>query len=110
MTRSNQWLFGGVERNTNGRRCFLVPVETRDAATLLPLIRQYIAPGTRILSDGWRAYNRIQQQAGQNYQHDVVIHERHFVDPNDHSTHTEYRITLEYIKKKPFKKRQWNKY
>ena len=31
-----QWVFGGIQRD-NGR-CFLVPVETRDAATLLDVL------------------------------------------------------------------------
>ena len=52
-----QLVFGGVERGSG--RCFLVPVEKRDAATLLPLIHEYIAPGTTIYSDKWAAYNKI---------------------------------------------------
>jgi transposase-like protein len=50
-------VFGGVERDSG--RCFLVPVDRRDAATLLPLIYEYIAPGTTIYSDKWAAYNKI---------------------------------------------------
>ena len=34
-------------------------VQTRDAATLLPIIQRHVAPGTVIHSDQWRAYTRI---------------------------------------------------
>lgn len=38
-----QWVFGGIDITT--RECFLVEVDQRDAATLLPIIEQYILPG-----------------------------------------------------------------
>lgn len=43
-----QWVFGGIEENS--RKCFLVAVEKRDEATLLPSIQKWIAPGTIIVS------------------------------------------------------------
>ena len=43
-----QWVFGGIEEDT--RKCFLVPVEDRSEATLLPIIREWIEPGTLIVS------------------------------------------------------------
>ena len=45
-----------VERGSG--RCFLVPVEKRDAATLLLLIHEYILLGTMIYSEKWAAYNK----------------------------------------------------
>ena len=50
-----QWCFGGIEQGTN--KYFVIPVERRDAATFLPLIRQYVVPGTTIVSDQWAAYS-----------------------------------------------------
>jgi len=47
-----QWVFGGVERGTG--RCFLVPVEKRDKDTLLTIIKEWILPGTLIISDCWK--------------------------------------------------------
>lgn len=76
---NNQWVFGGIDRDS--RECFLVLVDRRDAATLLPVIQQYIRPGTTIYSDQWRAYNQIANDPN-GYTHQKVNHSRHFVDPN----------------------------
>ena len=71
-----QWIFGGWERET---KCvFLVPVNSRDAATPLPIIRQWIRPGTTIYSAMWAAYNNLDQIG---YDHGTVNHTLHFVDP-----------------------------
>lgn len=88
QNRVNEWLFGGVQRNTLGREVFLVSVQRRNAATLLPLIQQYILPGTRVISDQWASYNQI-QNLPQNYGHDAVNHRYHFIDPNDATIHTQ---------------------
>ena len=34
-------------------------ITSRDAATLLPIIRAHIAPGSIIHPDEWRAYSRV---------------------------------------------------
>lgn len=83
--RSAQWVFGAVERNS--KKCFLVPVENRTKETLLEIIRQRIRPGTRIISDGWRAYRDLVNDG--NYEYSFVIHEDNFVSPNDPSIHTQ---------------------
>ena len=46
---NGQWVFGGIERGTT--KSFMVVVEDRSASTLLPIIQQYIRPGTLIISD-----------------------------------------------------------
>ena len=73
------WVLGMVECETNV--CVMVVVPDRTAATLLPIIAQHVLPGTRIITDGWRAYNQLAQ-------HGVVNHQLHFVDPNDATLHT----------------------
>lgn len=85
--REGHWVFGGIERGT--KKCFLIEVQQRDALTLLPLILQWIMPGTHIVSDGWAAYNGIAQLGGGIYTHDVIVHQHHFVDANDPDIHTQ---------------------
>ncbi|EFX60123.1 hypothetical protein DAPPUDRAFT_19746, partial [Daphnia pulex] len=48
------WVFGGVERETG--KCFLVVVQNRTATTLLAVIKEWIKPGTTIISDCWKSY------------------------------------------------------
>ena len=69
------WVFGGTERITG--ECFLVEVDRRDAATLLPLIQQHIRRGSIIYSDEWKAYSRITATTGMS--HETVNHLLHFV-------------------------------
>ena len=51
------WVFGGIERGTT--KSFMVVVEDRSAATLIPIIQRYIRPGSVIISDEWRAYSTL---------------------------------------------------
>ena len=71
-----QWVFGGVCRNT--RDFFMVPVETRDAKTLLAIIKDKIKEGTTIISDCWKSYDCLSQEG---FQHLTVNHSMNFVDP-----------------------------
>ena len=76
------WVFGGIERDS--RRCFLVTVEDRSAATLIPLIKQYILPGTKIMSDCWKSYDKLEEEG---YIHGTVNHSVEFVnsETGDHT-------------------------
>lgn len=86
---AGQWIFGGIERNTN--RLFVVPVENRSSNTLLGVIQKWIKPGSTVVSDCWRAYDCLEQKG---YRHAMVIinthkynnininnHKYNFVDP-----------------------------
>ena len=56
----------------------MLTVPDRSTATLLPIIQQFVLPGTRILSDEWAAYFVLQTQG---YDHGTVNYSEHFVDP-----------------------------
>ena len=71
------WVFGGVEL-TPERRFFAVVVPNRSAATLLPIIKAHIAPGSIIRSDYWKAYDIIPFQHGFDYVHEKVNHSKEF--------------------------------
>lgn len=59
--------------------CYLkVCIYFSDQDTLLPIIKDWILPGTTIISDYWRAYNCLEQEG---YQHLRVNHSLTFKDP-----------------------------
>jgi transposase-like protein len=72
-----QWMFGGVERESG--KTFLVPVKDRTADTVLTIIRDWIEPGTTVISDCWGAYHNL---GSQGYAHRTVNHSLHFRDPH----------------------------
>ncbi|XP_023239048.1 uncharacterized protein LOC111637718 [Centruroides sculpturatus] len=71
-----QWIFGGIERES--RKRFLVPVETRDSQTLLSVLKEWVLPGTTVISDCWKAYDCLQTEG---FHHLTVNHKYNFVDP-----------------------------
>lgn len=81
---TGQWVFGGIERGTNNT--FLVPVEKRDAETLLSVVKEWILPGTTIISDFWKAYDCL---ANEGFQHLKVNHSINFVDPEKPEINTQ---------------------
>jgi hypothetical protein len=81
------WLFGGVERRGDGQfKCFLRMVYDRSGDHLTYWIRQHVARGTHIITDGWPAYAHLSTMG---YTHSVVIHEDNFVSPEDDAVHTQ---------------------
>lgn len=73
---TGQWVFGIVEKDTN--KVVMFSVTDRSTATLLPIIQQYVLPGTTIHSDEWAAYFVLSTQG---YIHETVNHSENFVDP-----------------------------
>ena len=67
-----------IERDT--LNTVLVPIEDRFAQTLLPIIAWHVLSNTRIITDGWRAYQQLAN-------HQWVNHRFNFVDLNDREVH-----------------------
>ena len=65
----------------------LCEVPDHNEVTLRQVICERILPGTRIVLDGWVAYANIQAMDGGMYMYDVVIHEQHFVNPDNYEVH-----------------------
>ena len=60
----------------------------RSAATLNPIILEYVLPGTSIYSDQWAAYRNLNQLG---FAHGTVNHSVNFKDPTTgvHTNHVE---------------------
>ena len=71
-----QWVFGGIERES-GITFLVVPNRTAD--TLMTIMRDWIEPGTIVISDCWGTYQKL---GSQGYRHRTVNHSIHFVDPH----------------------------
>jgi hypothetical protein len=71
------WVFGLADTSHKPTITYLEIIEKRDAATLQPIIRKAVQPGTIIHSDQWRAYHSIQSEL--NLQHRTVNHSDHRV-------------------------------
>ena len=72
-----QWVFGGREKYNNSK-IFMVPVNKRDAKTLLPFITKWIAKGSIIHSNCWRAYSELENMG---YHHATVNNSKQFINP-----------------------------
>ncbi|GFU32318.1 putative transposase-like protein [Trichonephila clavipes] len=88
-----QWVFGGVERKTG--RCFLVAVNDRTAETLLGLIESWIEPGTTVISDCWKSYERLSERG---YHHLTVNHLLEFIDSETGAHTNTIEVTWRHFK------------
>jgi transposase-like protein len=86
-----RWVFGIVDTSFAPARGYMEHVERRDRVTLYAIIRRVCRPGTRIVSDGWAAYQGLENIEEMQYTHNVVNHSFHFVDPETgiHTQHIE---------------------
>ena len=80
-----RWIFRISQPSKH--KCLLVPVEKRDAKTLLDIICKYVDTGSnmKVVSDGWAAYNTLAQKG---YQHSVVVHKEEFVNASGEHTNS----------------------
>ena len=71
-----KWVFGGVERGSN--KSFFRVVENRGKDVLLAIIKEFIVPGTTIISDCWKAYDCLEDEG---FHHLTVNHSLSFKYP-----------------------------
>jgi hypothetical protein len=64
-----------VERGSG--KTFLVAVHDRTAETLISTLKQWIYPGTALISDCWASYSTVSEKG---YHHKTVNHSITFVD------------------------------
>ncbi|KAJ8886943.1 hypothetical protein PR048_013157 [Dryococelus australis] len=70
-----QWVLGRVQRH-GPSKFFLVRVSRRNASTLTKVIREWVRPGTTIISDCWRGYKSLDAYG---YRHLQINHTKEFV-------------------------------
>lgn len=70
------WILGGVDREMDD--VFAVVIRDRSKETLVKCIKDYVEPGTKIITDGWAGYSSLEVLG---YPHDMVNHGYCFVDP-----------------------------
>ena len=75
------WIFGGI--CIEDHQFFCLPVINRTTETLSEEIKNYILPGTTIISDCWKAYDYL--NTSNEYTHLTVDHSKNFVNPVDGS-------------------------
>lgn len=75
------WIFGMYD--VSRKRGYLMHVQHRDAVTLIPIIRRWVASGTTIYSDEWGAYASLSSYG---YDHHTVNHTQYFTDPETGAT------------------------
>lgn len=69
-------MFGGIDCSTGG--VFMIPVEDRKKDTLLNIIKDWILPGTTIVSDCFKSYDCLKDEG---YRHLSVNHKVTYKDP-----------------------------
>lgn len=78
------WVVGGICRE-NGK-IFLRTVTRRNAENLTAILNECVEPGTTVITDCWRGYNRLTDNG---FHHLTVNHKLNFVDPVNRDIHTQ---------------------
>lgn len=86
---SGPWVFGACLTSDFVR--FRL-VDDRKATTLIPIIKDWVAAGSTICSDEWRAYSRLAESG---FEHRTVCHKREFVNATGFHTQTIERMWVE---------------
>jgi hypothetical protein len=73
-------VFGIVDTSHAPALGYMELVQTKDAATIPPIIQRHVAPGSVVHSDQWRAYSQVAALPPVTAHH-TVNHSINFVDP-----------------------------
>ena len=68
-----RWVFGGIERGS--KKTFFRVVENRGKEVLLAIIKEFVQPGTTIISDCWKSYDCLEDEG---FHHLTVNHSLEF--------------------------------
>lgn len=84
LTGERYWIIGGVCRRTRQSRCLVTRFRRR--AECEAFVLSTVAPGTLIMTDKWRGYNRLDTLG---YSHETIDHSREFVSQTNQNIHTQ---------------------
>lgn len=98
--RNTQWVLGMIERISG--RCLMVRVPDRSSNTLIPIIEQFILPGSTIITDCWPSYNQL--GVNEMFTHLSVNHSLNFISPEDSEINTQKIENCWMLVKKKIKK------
>ena len=73
----------GICRST--KKVFVTIVSNRTKETLSNVIKQYVAPGSKVITDCWAGYVDVKKD----FEHLTVNHKYNFINPEDASVHTQ---------------------
>ena len=85
------WTLNCVFRGP-GRLCWTHIIPNGKALTLLPIIKNHIKPGTAIMTDCAKAYDKLEDIKNSYYIHRRVKHKTNYVHPEDRRVYTQVRM------------------
>lgn len=79
--RDEVWVFGLICTEYTPCRGYFQVVPRRDRATLVPILKRVLLPGSELHSDDWGAYRNLPRDVPNVTVHRTVVHKNNFVDP-----------------------------
>lgn len=69
--RRRVFFLEGVDQRTND--CFLLEIQRHDAQTIVPLLRTFVLEGSKVITNTWESYNRLNTEEFQKGLLDFVV-------------------------------------
>ncbi|KAA6386037.1 MAG: hypothetical protein EZS28_018436 [Streblomastix strix] len=89
IIRSRKYRNTDEIRDVTKMKIFMTIVPNRYSETLLKAVRQFVLPGTTIMSDNWKGYSQLLEAGNVNKQVNHSVEYVSSVDPLVHTSHTE---------------------